>query len=224
MEQLPEGTAPEEANFVLMLDGPDGPVEREANVGELLGQARALDDLVPHCEECPANVLGAAFGCVAYVHYPIAETTERALVERLQPADTLGGTLALQAIADFGYDGAAIEAWRSRGLFEATTAPATMVGELEVNGNVLFQALFGVGAQLVPTHCALLMIWVGALMLDGAVPEDRDPTSLQTLVQLTPDERAIRTDVQPTGDEMADLILEMLHRAYVRDVPLWVDA
>lgn len=156
---------------------------------------------------------------------PIQASTETALVERLEPADRFGGYLSLRAMAEFGYHGEPIEAWRSQGMLEANPAPSKEIGGEPFTGSMLLQAVFASGEKLTPNHCAMVLLWLGALQLDGAVPGNIETGPLDVLHEMKDaPTRTSRTDLVPVGDPAADQLLGFLYRAFLEDQPLWVDA
>ncbi|HHO50341.1 MAG TPA: hypothetical protein ENK18_05570 [Deltaproteobacteria bacterium] len=155
---------------------------------------------------------------------PIQASTEVALVERLEPADRFGGYLSLRAMAEFGYHGDPIAAWRSQGRLEADPAPSKEIGGEPFTGDMLLQAVFANGDQLTPNHCAMVLLWLGALQLDGAVPDKIDAGHLDVLHQMKDaSTRTSRTGLVPVGEPVADQLLGFLYRAFLEDQPLRVE-
>lgn len=234
-----DGRDPMTATFQHLVNGPDGPVQREVSVKALFEATAILDELAPHCAACPANHFADRFGCITYVAYPITEAAEVWLTKRVQPADTLGGWLLLKAIKDFSYDGKKMAGWRGRGLL-ASKAPAQAVvkkgflSSTKVSSDQLLEAVLTLGEPLQPSHCMLVLLFLGALALDGQVPRDKDdPTPLATLAALgkgTMAQRQARTslDVGPESDDDGVLamqrLLTALYQAYLLGDSLWVDS
>jgi hypothetical protein len=234
-----DGKDPATATFQHVVNGPNGPVQRELSVKALFEATAVLDDLAPHCVDCPANCFAETFGCVSYLQYPVPESAEAWLVKRVQSADTFGGQLLLKAIKDFGYTGQQLASWRERGLL-ASKAPTYAVvkkgflSSTKVSADQLLEAVLTVGEPLQPTHCLLFLLFLGALRLDGQVPTAKDdPTPLATLMVLskgTVEQRRARTalDVGPDSDEdgaaAMQRLLRAVYQAWLLDDPLWVDA
>jgi hypothetical protein len=99
---------------MLRVQGPNGAVDQQLEMGDLLAESRPLDALCPHCNGCMANLRRTTFGCGGVIHFPIPPEAEEWLLSRL-PEDLGGlvGKLLLKAIADFKWDGAH-DAARSR--------------------------------------------------------------------------------------------------------------
>jgi hypothetical protein len=110
-----------------VLNGPDGPVQREVPLTELRDATAILDELALGCAGCAASGGAGAFACTSFISYPIPEAAEVWLMRRVQTADTIGGQLLLRAIKDLGYTGAKLKAWRARGLLEAQAATSAVV-------------------------------------------------------------------------------------------------
>jgi hypothetical protein len=220
------GKAPEDVTFTIVVQGPHGTQERQVSAAELLTQAAPLSEHAAGCDGCPANLRRTAYGCYGSVAYPITAEAEQWLVDRVEPPNRLGGALLANAIADFGYDGAPMAEWRERGVLGA---PSAVRGD-GVDGDQLFQALFAVGPALEPFHCALVLLWLGALAIDGQVPSELDGAALHALVGMTTvaeRERRTRLVVGPLADrDVAELqgLLGYLRTAFVVGVPLLIDA
>ena len=221
----------ETVSFTIRVQTPHGVRERQVLAVDLLAEAAPLAAWAPGCDGCAANHLRRPYGCYGAVSYPITAVAEQWLVDRAEPADRLGGKLLVDAIADFGYTGAPIAPWREQGLLEASPAPVRALAPgVAVTGDQLLQALFGVGTSLDPLHCVLVLMWFGAVAIDGEVPGALDPAPLQALGAMhTVDERARRTRLvlPPTTDRgVAELqgLLGFLHTTFVVGVPLLVDA
>lgn len=233
-----DGRDPMTATFQQVVTGPDGPVERELSVRALYEQTAILDELAPRCAGCPANHFDDRFGCVSFVAYPIPEAAEAWLARRIQPADSLGGWLLLKAIKDFGYDGRKLAGWRARGMLTGK-APAEAIvkkgflSSTKVSTDQVLEAILTVGAPLQPSHCMMVLLFVGALRLDGRVPASKDdPTPLSTLSDLgkaSRSERAARTalDLGPASDDdgiaAMQRLLTALYQSFLLGDDLWVD-
>ncbi|MEQ1501140.1 MAG: hypothetical protein ABMB14_02870 [Myxococcota bacterium] len=212
----------------------------EVTQPELVADAAQLDPLASHCVGCPMNVFDSVFGCYTALQYPIGRVVEQHLLDRLQPADEAGGFLLLSAIRDLGYTGAPIAQLRGH-LFEADVAPTRALdpgldpgfdpGDAEgttVSADSLWHAWLAMGPQLAPGHLMMLLVWLGALRLDGEVP--RDGASLAALAGLAdPDQRLARTTIDlgpPAGPELGPIkaLLFAAYAAWIGDLPLSVDA
>ncbi len=222
--------------ITVVVETAEGRQERKVSVVDLLAESAPLQEHDGDCPDCPANLGNQPYGCLGFVPYPIGPDAELWLAGRIQPSGTLGHKLLCDALRDFGYTGELIAQWRERGLLTAPE-PQTVVlrkawfAKTTVDTNQLFQALFGVGSHLEPTHCALVLMWLGALAFDGEVPTTLDPAPLQTLLSLTDmEQRRARTDLvlgEPTDNpdiKAMQLLLGYLYGAWICGVGLLVDA
>jgi len=220
----------------VVVETAEGKREREVSVVDLLAESAPLREHDDACPTCPANITNQPYGCVGYLPYPIEQDAELWLAARVQPEGSLGHKLLCDALRDFAYTGEMFAQWRERGLITAPE-PQTVVlrdneaGITTVDTNQLFQAVFGVGSRLEPTHCALVLMWLGALAIDGEVPPEAEVGPLKTLVNLdSPEERRARTDLV-LGDrsdsqqvKAMQLLLAYLYEGWVSGVGLLVDA
>lgn len=227
------GRDPRTMSVTVSIVGPDGPKESTVTVAELLAQSEPLKALAPTCAGCPARSSDVAFGCIGYVNYPLSSIAERWLVDRVQPIDALGGYLCAKAMKDFKYDGAPVQRMRARKLLESPRAVEKVLNKGwfssdTVNGDQLLQAVWCVG-PLRPTHCAMVLLWLGALAIDGVVPATADPSALALILSLAdPAERGKRTSlslgaVPPDAAGLAAM-LTAAYRAWVLGVDVLVDA
>lgn len=226
-----DGRSPEGVSVTVHRYTPDGLSEPvEVTYEELLEQAAPLDEHAGHCTNCPANLLKEPYGCVGAINYPIRRAAEEWLIGLARPADEAGGFLFLRAIEDFGYDGEPIRRFRQAGLFELKRGLTKKLGPGKtVSSDQLFQAVFCIGEPLDPGHCMGVLLWLGALTLDG----DRiaGPDGLRELLGLdTPKERTTRARlaVGRRSDD-ADVaavqrLLLFLYGSWVFDTPLYVSA
>jgi len=77
-----------------------------AEIADLLAEAAPLDALSKHCQNCPANLRGTAFGCGGAIDDPITKETQRWLVSRLpDDLDTEAGQTLLSTLKDLHLDG-----------------------------------------------------------------------------------------------------------------------
>lgn len=221
------------ATYTSVVNGPDGPVQREVALSDLRAAVAVLDELAPACATCPANGPAAAFGCTSFIAYPIPEAAEVWLMRRVQTADTVGGQLLLRAIKDLGFTGAKMKAWRARNLLEAKQPTHAVVkkaflSSTKVSSDQLLEAILTLGEPLLPSHCMMLLVFVGAIRLDGEVVTT--PPQAATLSGLQQAARAARTtlDVGAASDEPGpaamQALLRALYVAWALDDQLWIDA
>lgn len=223
-------------NVVLRTVGPGGDAEaREVTWTELAAAAAPLASQEEHCRACPANFLGHAYGCYGATNYPVPRVAEEWLMSRLQLADQVGGFLCLRMIADFGYDGAPIQNMRRAGLFEAS-APVSKIlqkgflSKKSVDSNQVLQAILAISEPLDPSHVMGVLVWIGGIALDGAVPTSMgDAPSLQALSQLDGfAERSARTRLElgPPSDDPGiagmQRLLAGLYAAFLNNAPTLV--
>src|SRR5690606_30185584 len=95
---------------------PMGLQDLQVGYAELRERARPLADHANDCEACPGNAAYRGYGCFGSVRYPIPRWTEKWLLNRLQPAGTLGGDRFLAALDQL--DGRTVRALRTRGAFQ----------------------------------------------------------------------------------------------------------
>jgi hypothetical protein len=215
---------------------PDRTQEKEQTLQDMIDESAKLDSLAPICSTCQANLFDDSFGCWGYVNYPITESGEEWMMARLQPASTLGGRLLLKAIADFDYDGATFARFRANGVCERKTPVVTVVkkaflSSTKVTADQVFQGIFALSEPMNAGHCMLVLLWLGALLVDGKVPADpNDPTPLMRLTNAeTPAQRMAlgKLSAGETSDDPGifamQRMLAAMHRSWVLDVPLFVD-
>ncbi|WP_028453654.1 hypothetical protein [Chitinilyticum aquatile] len=165
----PKDQPEEEWTFITQVLRPDGPVQVEVKIGDLLAESAPLDALARHCAGCVANHRNADFGCGGAINYPISAAAEQWLLSRL-PDDlkSARGQLLLQAIADFDYDGACIDAARSRKeLYASSTAPVRKWGgffarKTVISSSQILHMIIPVG-HLQPAHAKMLGFFLGYL-------------------------------------------------------------
>src|SRR5262249_45138414 len=202
---------------------------REVPYEELVREGERLTPHEAACASCPANFRGTPFGCFGWVNYPVPREAEEWLLGRLEPSTNLGGKLFLRAIDDFGYTGDPIRRLRAGGLFESKDSlwrelnPGPMGGD-GVTSDQLFQAIFCISEPLDPGHCLGILLWLGALTLDGA-PARELPQLRALLDLLTPEERLARAGLdQGEGDsdavEAMQTMLRAIYLSWALDAPL----
>ncbi len=197
--------------------------EEQTSLVELLAQAATLNTHANSCAGCPANFASTAQGCYNAIPYPITAVIEKWVVDRLQPANTLGGVLLTQTLSDFGKQ---LGAMRSAGMFELSRPAEKIVQKRFLRstlrtGDEIFTAIFALGGKsgaIGPDSCALLLFWVGALEINGAIPTTVNDSveRLNVLASCqTPEERRQMTKLQ-LGPESPDLrsIQDLLRCAY----------
>lgn len=231
-----DGESPQGKSVTLrLMHAADGQAtDRKVSYEELLNESQRLAPLESECDSCPARLLEKRFGCFGAINYPIRQAGEQWLMNRLEPSSTVGGTLLLSAIRDFGYTGEIIQQFRAANLFEADRAIRKSLkrgwfSSDQVTSDQVFQAIFCVGEQLEPGHCLGILLWLGCIRVDGAVVQS--PEQAMTVNRFaSPTERQARTrlDVgEPASEEAVSamqLLLRALHASWLLDVPLLMSA
>jgi hypothetical protein len=159
---------PSEMGFEFTRTAADGTEEtRVIVVQDLLDEANALEPLAHHCQGCPANVVGAAFGCMNFIQYPISLAAERWLLDRLPGIDEpLSYLLLKQGVNELGYDGAIVAPLRGNAnIFEEARLPGRDMVEFVLNANQVFQMVFLTG-HIQPSHAGMLLLLFGAIRRD----------------------------------------------------------
>lgn len=173
-----DARAPDQIQFQVVLQTPEGVETRDVSVQAMLDEAAALEPLRGHCAACPANNDSPGFGCYRSIPYPIPEEAEAWLLGLL-PDDlgTTAGQLLVRAIADFEWNGEHAAGMRADGdtFFESDAALAVAWGEgadaVEIDTNQLFHLLFHVG-PIGSTHAFMVCLFF------GVVPHDLDVDAL----------------------------------------------
>jgi hypothetical protein len=173
------------------------PAPQFVTLRQLEEHALPLQQLAPACEGCPARCFDTAYGCFGCINYPISSEAEDWLLSRLQASGPVGAALCLDYMADFAISGAPIARMRQSGLLAAprarrVTLNTGLFGSKSVTADQLLESLFLVGNPLDPGHCFGVLIWLGAIAVDGRVPvSPTDRGRIQKLASLTtPDTRA----------------------------------
>jgi len=148
-------------------------------IGDLLQESAPLDTLAVHCQGCPANLQKCDFGCGGAIHYPIPAAAEAWLMSRLpDDLNTRVGFLLVGAIADFKYDGAPIDAARSRKeLYESPRPVERKWGSLfskktRISSSQILEMLLSVGSYQAG-HAQLVAYLLG--YVDDAFAPIHDP-------------------------------------------------
>ncbi|NHQ87356.1 hypothetical protein HA050_14665 [Iodobacter sp. HSC-16F04] len=165
-------------SFKMVVLGPDGPEETEMRIADLLLEAAPLEQLAHHCSGCPANIRSVDFGCGGAIHYPISAQAERWLLSRL-PSDLNSprGFLLKQAIADFNFDGLAIDTVRNRqDLYESSKPEERKWGSFfskktRITSSQILHMAFCVGS-LQAQHAKLVAYFLGFLDDDFSIAND----------------------------------------------------
>ncbi len=222
---------PSEMGFEYIRNTPEGEEIREVIIVQyLLDEAEALREVEHHCQGCPANRTGQPFGCMGFMQYPISAKGEAWLLNRLPvPDEPLVWLLLKQGISEFGYDGKDIQHLRetvdeegSRIYFEAETAGKRRLGEVQINGDQLFEMFLSVG-NIIPNHAGILLLFL------HAIGRDLEAKAIMNITSADADADKHPFLLEPeAGDDrtIADLkdFLKALHIAWSLRVNLLVDA
>lgn len=227
------GDSPENQSVKLRLTGPDGAVEeRRVRYQDLVEQGSELDALEHECHRCPANVRGRPFGCIGAMAYPIPANAEQWLAECIQPASTIGGDILLKAIADLGYTGESVQAFREQGMFERREPLVVDVNDgspemRPVSTNQVLQAILDVEQPLQPSHNMMILVWLGLLQLDGErVTSAEQAKALSRLLfpRECHDRTSLLMDETASSADVAGLqwLLRAMYRSWQLGAPLRV--
>jgi hypothetical protein len=206
-----DGKPVEEMSVTVVVRRDGKEEQQQVTHKDLMAQAAPLEAHAANCRSCPANVTNEPYGCFGFVRYPISRAAEEWLMKKVQPADSPGGEILLRAIDDLGYDGSPMAGFRANGLLESDEPLAIDIGGAEIESDQIFQALFQVGTGLQPSHCMMILVWLGVLSLDQARSGDFESLNLGPA---------------PSDGSAGDLwrLLRALAFAVRNDVPLLVDA
>lgn len=169
--------APKEPHSFGWVVDDDAPDKRAAGgAGPFaLSLAEREQDPAAHRAQCPTcALLDGDFACVGLIATPLPAAVERWLVERLpEDIESLPGFLLRKAIADFGYSGAFGAELRRQGKLEAPGPFTRHFGpffrRFTVSSEQLLEELLGAG-DVHPPHGLAVLIHLGAISVDGAVP------------------------------------------------------
>ncbi len=213
------GLSPDTTRVEIVVRSKEGVQKEVLTVTALRERARPLEAQERHCEGCPARVHEEAFGCFGHAAYPIPRAVEEWLMNLLRPATELGGIVCVQAMRDFGWSGEPIGGMRAIQLFQsAEPIVRDLGGGATVSSDAVFEAILALGA-LSPTHCAIVLVWFGVVLLDGQPLEGTDKSALGPLIRLPQPERAARTALvlppSPPEGTQGEEYLKCLYRAWV---------
>lgn len=203
-------------------------------VQDMLDHAAALDEYAHHCQGCPANRTGQAFGCAGFVNYPIAAQSESWLLDRLPvPDEPLVWLLLRQGIRNFGYDGSSVKLLREqdhggdeseRKYFDLPVAPLRRLGELHLDSDQVFEMIFGVGDRIVPNHAGVLLLFFGAIGRDLEAAEIQNISSFDQGIRECVEFELNADNVDNAGIREMIAFFHALYLAWKLNVTLFVDA
>lgn len=169
------GKPESEWTFQIQVLGPGGGQEQTLCIADLLAESAPLERLACHCTHCEDNLNGGGFGCGGALHYPLAERTEAWLLACL-PDDlaSMRGRLLLHAIRHYGFDGAAIDAARSRRELYESAQPAVRSWrglpwrKTRITSSQILHMMFAVG-PLAPADARHIAHFLGFLDASGQI-------------------------------------------------------
>jgi hypothetical protein len=231
------GQDPQQLKVTLNVPDREGkPIRKEVTLAELEGEARILETLGTACAGCPVNLVGQLFGCFGAVHYPIPAAAERWLLGRVQPPGSAGAWLCLEYLTSFGLTGESIRNLRKTGFFEARAGSQVALEKglfkrRSLSADQLLESILMTGSPLNPGHCFGVLVWLGAISLDGAVPAQPGDPSLAVLAEIQSwEEKQNRTRLELGGEanfpeaEPFATLLKALYLSWVHDAPLFISA
>lgn len=178
-----DGRTPDQIQFEVVLQTPDGTKSETVSVQTLIDQAVPLEPLRAHCAGCPANGDSPGFGCYRSIPYPIPEEAEAWLLGLLpDDIESTAGQLLVRAVDDFDWDGEHAAGMREQDdtFFESSQALAVSWGEgehaIEIDSNQIFHMLFHVG-HLGATHAFMVCLFFGVVPHDLEVSALGDPAA-----------------------------------------------
>ncbi len=164
-----ENRPPSEMAFEMVRSAADGSEQREVIVvQDLLDAAEELKPWAHFCEGCPANRIGAPFGCIGTINYPLSLQGERWLLGQLPDhRHPLIFTLLQSAIREHGFSGMSGAGLRTQQgvFFEAAQTPERDLEAIRLDGNQVFELLFLAG-PIAPAYASLLLQFFGAISQD----------------------------------------------------------
>jgi hypothetical protein len=191
-------------------------------------------DAAAHAARCPScGILPHGWSCMGLVPTPLSARAEQWLVSRLpEDIESVGGFLLRKAIGDFGYDGARARDLRQAGRLEAPGPFERHYGpffrRFVVSSEQILEELLCAG-DIAPSHALAVLMHLGALEVDGAVPTRLDDGPKLGALMETPAERRARTrlDLSPASDDDASIaalksLLAALYAGFVLDVDVFV--
>jgi len=191
-------------------------------------------DEAAHVAACPAcGILPQPWACLGLVPTPLSERAEAWLVSRLpEDIESVGGFLLRKAIGDFGYDGARARELRRTGRLAAPGPYERHYGpffrRFVVSSEQLLEELLCAG-DIAPSHALAILVHLGALAVDGAVPTHLDDGPKLGALMEHPDERRPRTrlELRPETDDDPSVaalkaLVAALWAGFVLDVDVFV--
>jgi hypothetical protein len=238
--QLATQKGEDAAGLRITLRVPDrngNPVQKEVSLAELQAEAKPLEAQSAACSACPANFLGKPYGCFGVVNYPIPAAAEKWLLGRVQPFGTVGANLCLDFMSEFGVSGDPIRQMREGGFFENPKAQKItfkkgFLKSVSITADQLLETILMAGEALNPGHCFGILLWLGAIKVDGKVPGGpEDQATIQRLMTLTTrkakeQHTALETGPPPASEEaqVFGALVKAIYLSWLHDVPLLMSA
>jgi hypothetical protein len=238
LRRLAQAKGKDPSQITVEVQAPDRegkPVSKEVTLAELEAEAKPLADHAAACETCPVNLLRRAYGCFGVINYPISQAAEAWLLGRLQPPDTIGAHMCMTFMSESGVTGERIRQMRGAGFFEARRAGKVTLKKgfltgVSVSADQLLEAILMAGSPLSPVHCFGVLLWLGAISIQGKIPGGaEDQQTLSRLVDLKScDEKQAQTALElgpePRSNEEAVFrgLMEALYRSWLHGVPMLI--
>lgn len=229
-----EGRDVDSMQVTVNLATPDGVESKPVTYRGLMQVAASLEQHSSSCVECPANVSQQPFGCFGVVNYPVAAEAERWLFGRLQQPGLVGAELFQGAVGDLGMKGKAVGQMRAAGMFElqkplVDTHKLSFFKKLTRTSDQLFEGIVGFAEPLVPAHAVGVLLWVGAIAVDGQVVEGAELAQKVFALRSESEKRnrtrlAVGAASPKAGIRSMQILLAGLYEAWVHDCELIVSA
>ncbi len=208
----------------------------EATWADLSAETGGLRKVKDECASCPARLRPEPFGCVGWIHWPVTPTAEAWLMARLEPPERLGGVLAMRTIEKQKFTGKPIASLRERGRFTAKEPVSrsfkkNWISQVTLTSDQIFHALIGAAASgHEPNLCLGMLLWLGALQIDGARPEELEARHIDaTLSMQSAEERMGRVKLllgaRSTDPGVQDMqtLLHVLYKSWVNGTKMVAD-
>jgi hypothetical protein len=176
-----------------------------------------------HCDACTANFLGGDHGCLGWLGAPLSSDWVSWLLQRLQPLDTLGGSMFMAALKDGSLADDVCATWREQNALPALSTRVLKWGSLtrRVTSDQLLAGLLN--TPLDPPHATAVLLWLGLLAIDGKRPDDIEAVAWLATLD-TPERRANRTELSlGEAPEPLAALLTAIYVAWLNGVTLCLE-
>ncbi|MFP4323552.1 MAG: hypothetical protein ACLFTK_13955 [Anaerolineales bacterium] len=218
--------AADEMGFEMIYRSADGDESRRiVRLNDLREMNAELEAYAHHCQGCPANVLGTAFGCIGSINYPISAAAEIWMLQQLPGPEHPVPFLLLKQGPEYGNTGrqaARLRADNPGVFFENAEPLARRFEDVQVSAEQLFELMFLLG-NIPPKRAVMILLFLG-----GLSPEIR-PDALMALTP--PPENAAQQypfllapeDTDDASIRDLKAFLKTLHMAVMLDRPVLLD-